>query len=68
MKGQNGGPACWTKVTQSQANECFKSVSAAKAKQVYNDWKQKATDDARYKRKQKRKEGDNSLQARLDYS
>ena len=54
-EGPEWRPACWTKVTQSQANECFKSVSAAKAKQVYNDHKQKATDDAKYKRKQKEK-------------
>ena len=67
-EGPEWGPACWTKVTQSQASECFKSVSAAKAKQIYNDCKRKATDDAKHKRKQKRNDGGNSLQARLDYS
>ena len=55
-------------MTQSQANKCFKSVSASKAKQVYNDRKRKATDDAKYKGKQKRKESDNSLQDHRDYS
>ena len=67
-EGPEWGPSCWTKVTQSQANKCFKSVSASKAKQVYNDRKRKATDDAKYKGKQKRKESDNSLQDHRDYS
>ena len=50
-EGPAWGPACWTKVTNSQASECFKSVSDAKSKKVAADYKRKAKDDAKLKQK-----------------
>ena len=66
-EGPAWGPACWTKVTNSEASKCFKSVSATKSKKVTADYKRKAKDDVKLKRK-RRKRSDNSLQSRLDYS
>ena len=66
-KGPEWGPACWAKVTTSERNKCFRSVSAAKSKKGAADYKRKAKDDVKLKRK-RRKRNDNSLQSRLDYS
>lgn len=66
-EGPEWGPACWAKVTNSEASKCFKSVSAAKSKKVIADYKRKAKDDVKLQRK-RRKRSDNSLQSRLDYS
>ena len=66
-EGPEWGPACWAKVTTSEPNKCFRSVSATKSKKVVADYKRKAKDDIKLKRK-RRKRNDNSLQSRLDYS
>jgi len=66
-EGPAWGPACWANVTKSEANKCFKSVSAAKSKKVVADYKRKSKEEAKIKRK-RRKRNDNSLQSRLDYS
>ena len=66
-EGPEWGPACWAKITTSEPNKCFRSVSAAKSKKVAADYKRKAKDDVKLKRKP-RKRNDNSLQSHLDYS
>jgi len=65
-EGPSWGPTCWAKATNTAASECFKSTYATKNKQVASDYKRKATDDAKLKRK-RRKFNDNSLQSHLDY-
>ena len=66
-EGPGWEPACWAKVTGSEANKCFKSVSAAKSKKVSANYKRKAKDDVKLQRK-RRKRSDNSLQSHLNYS
>ena len=66
-EGPAWGPTCWEKATNTEPSECFKSTYATKGKQVASDYKRKASDDAKLKRK-RRKLGDDSLQSRLDYS
>jgi len=61
------GTTMLEKVTNSDPNKCFKTVSAAKCKNVAADNKRKAKEDAKLKRK-RRKRSDNSLRSRLDYS
>ena len=62
-EGPEWGPACWDQVTKSAVDKCFRSVSAAKGKKVAADYKRKTKNDAKLKRK-RRKRNDNSLQSR----
>ena len=58
------GPTCWTKVTQSQANECFKSVSAAKTNKSLRIINEKLQVRLSIKEAKKNRR----WQARIDYS
>ena len=50
-EGAPWGPPCWKKVTNSDPNKCFKTVSAAKCKNVAADNKRKTKEDAKLKQK-----------------
>ena len=68
--GAEWGPEVWQKVTGRAANSVFTVASRTNCKQLENDKKRKATDQAKSSRRatKYKKTNDNSTQARHDYA
>ena len=67
--GPTWGPKAWTAMTNESPNRIFSEAAQTTAKKNENQWKRKATEDSKRKRRESKYScTDNSLAARRAYS